>query len=163
VTDKKKTIHLKASSEMHAHVFPSNLLRPQKGRVEKIRVHIDPKAKYKAINDAQFLHDLGEIMQQEEIAEVTVPIRIEEIPDEPPKAEPPPFANFIITAMMGSKVADAAIGDLTEVFYKNIGSGMSLKNAKAKYWGEVFFLAGPMLKELAKRFGLMVLAGKLLG
>lgn len=103
------------------------------------------------------------INEGDEILVSTSPVvEVEEISEEQ-QSQPPAAADFIITALMGSKAADGAIGDLTEIFHRNIASGMSPRNAKAKYWGEVFFLAGPMLKELAKRMGLWFLAGKLLG
>lgn len=138
--------------------------RTLKKAAEIQQLVLDARAIYKTADTLNFIHAQHDLSEADEIevAEGLEPAEIVKVEEEP-QPEPPAAADFIITALMGSKAADAAIGDLTEVFRKDISSGMSLTRAKAKYWGEVFFLAGPMLKELAKRLGLMVLAGKLLG
>lgn len=165
MTDKRRKYRWNVSSERQAKVSTDWLLIHPEGRLDKIKVNIDPEAKYRFIRELTLddIKEYEEIIAHAEIVEEHDVSESLEVLEVPQKAEPPAAADFIITAMMGSKAADAAIGDLTEVFRKDIDSGMSLTRAKAKYWGEVFFLAGPMLKELAKRFGLMVLAGKLLG
>lgn len=94
---------------------------------------------------------LGGIMMQdaavrdEDIAKLRVRVN----------SEPPSWGEFLILVFAQKRDSEGMIGDLAELFYRDLASGISLRRVRVRYWGRVVKSIGPQMWTKAKNIGLI--------
>ncbi|MFZ3326497.1 MAG: hypothetical protein WA231_11630 [Methylocella sp.] len=71
------------------------------------------------------------------------------------KCEPPSWGEFLILVFAQKRDSEGMIGDLAELFYRDLASGISLRRVRIRYWGRVLKSIGPQMWTKAKNIGLI--------
>jgi hypothetical protein len=71
------------------------------------------------------------------------------------QVEPPIFAELLVAMFAKRRYRAAILQDLAEDFERDIGSGMSIGRARARYIGAVFNSIGPQALAAIKRLGVI--------